>query len=123
MRPIPHPGTQAEERFNHRLSRARSSIERCNGLLKSQWRALSDYGGNLLYQPRKVCRFVLACAILYNFYLDEGVEMPESMEEDGEDGAIDPPEPLNPRLQARANVVLNQLVENLERQRRNQPTN
>ncbi|XP_035233538.1 uncharacterized protein LOC118205356, partial [Stegodyphus dumicola] len=49
----------------------------CFGVMKSRFRALHDTGGTILYSPNKVCKMVVATAILHNICLKYGVENPE----------------------------------------------
>ena len=66
MTPVadPAPGS-AEERYNEAQKSARSCIERLNGTLKTRFRCI--LGERVLrYNPQKVGRIVIACAVLHN---------------------------------------------------------
>ena len=43
------------------------------GLLKGRWLRLGPAGGTLLYTPEKVCDIILACSVLHNIALVNGV--------------------------------------------------
>lgn len=66
MTPFPTENTQRRQKFNEIHRRARNVVERCFGVLKSRFRCLHDSGGILQYAPNKVCRIVIACAVLHN---------------------------------------------------------
>ena len=47
----------------------------CFGLLKGRWLRLGPAGGTLLYTPEKVCHIILACSVLHNIALVNGVPL------------------------------------------------
>ena len=64
LTPINMPKNAAENRYNRAHKRARSVVERCNGVLKSRFRCL---GGVLQFSPRKSKSIIKACGCLHNF--------------------------------------------------------
>ncbi|XP_046407808.1 putative nuclease HARBI1 [Ischnura elegans] len=76
MTPVPDyfaPNTP-EDNFNRSLTRARSTVERCIGVLKSRWRCLLKHRV-LHYLPDKVSRIVNSCAVLHNMCVEEGLPL------------------------------------------------
>uniref|UniRef100_A0A3B4VC25 Putative nuclease HARBI1 n=1 Tax=Seriola dumerili TaxID=41447 RepID=A0A3B4VC25_SERDU len=71
--PLANPATEQERRFNSAHTRTRVTVERCFGLLKGRWLCLGPAGGTLLYTPEKVCDIILACSVLHNIALVNGV--------------------------------------------------
>ncbi|KAG8176800.1 hypothetical protein JTE90_003428 [Oedothorax gibbosus] len=65
LKPYVGPATAEEILFN-RLRSVRSTIERCNGVLKSRFRCLHQIGGCLVYTPYKMCQIILVCAVLHS---------------------------------------------------------
>ena len=53
----------------------RVTVERCFGLLKGRWLRIGPAGGTLLYTPEKVCHIILACSVLHNIALVNGVPL------------------------------------------------
>ncbi|KAK7925045.1 hypothetical protein WMY93_007355 [Mugilogobius chulae] len=51
-------------------------LERAIGLLKCRWRCLDASGGKLLYKPSMVCRILMACGVLHNVALRNGIPIP-----------------------------------------------
>ena len=70
MVPITNPTSRSEERYNAPHKKARSVVERCNGVLKMRWRCLTKPN---MFQPAKASRIVGACAALHNFAIDKAV--------------------------------------------------
>lgn len=66
MTPFENEDTERRKKYNETHRRARNVVERCFGVLKSRFKCLSDSGGILMYAPNKVCRIVIACAVLHN---------------------------------------------------------
>lgn len=63
--------TPAQATFNHRLSRARMTVERAFGRLKGRWRCLlKRYDGHV----SKINTIVAACCVLHNFCEDHREE-------------------------------------------------
>lgn len=77
LTPIAHTETAEEAHFNTAHARARSVVERSIGMLKGRWRCLDASGGRLLYDPEKVCQIILACCVLHNLCLNNGIELRE----------------------------------------------
>ncbi|KFM72344.1 putative nuclease HARBI1, partial [Stegodyphus mimosarum] len=77
MTPFSNPSLPREYVYNEKHRKARGAVERCFGVIKSRFRALHDTGGTLLYSPNKVCKMVVAAAVLHNICLKYGVENPE----------------------------------------------
>ena len=73
INPLANPATDQERRFNSTHTRRRVTVERCFGLLKGRWLCLGPAGGTLLYTPEKVCNIILACSLLYNIALVNGL--------------------------------------------------
>ncbi|XP_018314117.1 putative nuclease HARBI1, partial [Mycetomoellerius zeteki] len=69
MTPLPHYPQQSRQfRYNEKLCKARSVVERFFGVLKGTWRCLS-YQRVLMYAPEIAEQIVNACAILHNICL------------------------------------------------------
>ncbi|KAL1276878.1 hypothetical protein QQF64_023551 [Cirrhinus molitorella] len=66
-------------RYNEVHARARTVVERANGLLKCRWRALDASGGKLLYHQAKVCKIIRACGVLHNVALRAGIPLPPDL--------------------------------------------
>lgn len=60
--------TLPQQNFNRELCAVRQIIERCIGLLKVRFRCIMGER-KLRYMPRKVGKFVYACAMLHNFLI------------------------------------------------------
>ncbi|XP_050062915.1 putative nuclease HARBI1 [Aphis gossypii] len=65
--PIQNPVNE-EELYNTKQMRARSLIERCNGLLKMRFRCLLIHRV-LHYAPEKATAIINACVVLHNMYI------------------------------------------------------
>nr|CAI5851451.1 unnamed protein product [Callosobruchus analis] len=74
----PLPGTP-EFHYNEAFLLARSTIERCNGILKMRFRCLLKHRV-LHYTPTKCSKIILACAVLHNMCIENDVPMPENEE-------------------------------------------
>lgn len=83
----PEAGTP-EERFNAMFTSIRSTIERCNGLLKARFRCLLQHR-TLHYAPTKAVKIIKACCILHNICINNNVEKRDDVElpDNGFDGA------------------------------------
>lgn len=77
LTPFQNPTTPAEELYNARHRQIRSSVERCNGVLKMRWRCLTK---PIMFQPRKASKVIAACGALHNFALAHNVELPEDVD-------------------------------------------
>ena len=73
MTPLNNATTPAETRYNRAHCKTRNIVEGSFGLLKSRFRCLSQSGGTLLYTPEKVCKIVVAVAVLHNFCIRRGI--------------------------------------------------
>lgn len=66
MTPLREPvQAGAEQRFQNTFKMARSTIERCNGVLKARFRCLL-HDRTLHYHPAKAAKLIIACAVLHN---------------------------------------------------------
>jgi hypothetical protein len=59
--------------YNKFQEKTRSTIDRTFGILKGRWRCLSAVR-ELFYKPEKAGEIIIACAILHNMCIDEGLE-------------------------------------------------
>ena len=91
LTPVLHPTNQAEERYNSAHKRTRQVIERAFGVSKMRFRCLHRSGGDLMYEPVKCCRIIVACFMLHNICTehnlpidDEGQERDENDDGDNE---------------------------------------
>ncbi len=85
--------TAAEKRYNDAHAKTRNTIERTFGVLKSRMRCIDKSGGALQYSPSKVCKIIIACAILNNICRLNGMEMNDDgwapADKDGGDHEVD----------------------------------
>ncbi|KAJ8909980.1 hypothetical protein NQ315_008241 [Exocentrus adspersus] len=113
----PEPNTP-EFRFNTAFKRARSTIERCNGLLKSRFRCLLKHRV-LHYSPTTAAKIVNACTILHNLCIEYGIPEVELEEDEVDYGMFDVPYNevyvpgvrVNPDL-AEARMLRNRIINN-----------
>lgn len=77
----PNPQDDAQERFNRAHGQTRSQIERAFGRLKRRSHVLHS---EVHMKPFRVCRIVIACAVLHNICIALG-EPEEAEEADVED--------------------------------------
>ncbi|XP_061193223.1 putative nuclease HARBI1 [Saccostrea echinata] len=87
LTPYLNPQNEAQERFNRAHGRTRSQIERAFGRLKRKFHVLHS---EVRMKPHRVCKIVIACAVLHNISLTLG-EPEDEEEPDQED--IQPPQP------------------------------
>ena len=66
LTPYLNPTTQAERLYNRLHKKARCTIERTFGVLKSRFHCISKFGGALMYSPDRCCNIVVSTAILHN---------------------------------------------------------
>ena len=66
LTPVLNPTGEAEGRYNRAHKSSRQVIERCFGLAKHRFRCIYRSAGELMYEPRKCCDIIVACAVLYN---------------------------------------------------------
>lgn len=72
------PENTPEFIYNHQFKSIRSSIERCNGVLKKRFRCLLK-DRVLNYDPGTAGKIVNACVILHNLCIDHNIpEVPEA---------------------------------------------
>ncbi|XP_055714404.1 putative nuclease HARBI1 [Phlebotomus papatasi] len=79
MTPVSTPSNPQEERYNVVHKRARATVERCIGVLKSRFRCLSKQRV-LLYSPQKAGMIITACCTLHNIMTRENYPLPEESE-------------------------------------------
>lgn len=111
------PGSP-EDRFNIRLRSIRSTVERCNGVLKMRFRCLCKHR-ILHYAPEKASKIINACIVLHNMCVEDKFDLPEYLIDHNLDlgliaGGMAPFEPvnrLNPDLVA-GRAVRNRIVQN-----------
>ena len=61
------PPEGVKERFNHRHSSLRMTVERTFGILKSRWRILAGRMPQMRLEQQ--CQIIVACCTLHNFIL------------------------------------------------------
>ncbi|CAH2101936.1 unnamed protein product [Euphydryas editha] len=81
--PILEPQPGSEENYNKAFKSARSTIERCNGVLKSRFRCLLK-DRVLHYLPEKATQIINSCCVLHNMCINSNINIEEdsSVEED-----------------------------------------
>ncbi|XP_055714952.1 putative nuclease HARBI1 [Phlebotomus papatasi] len=79
MTPVSTPSNPQEERYNVVHKRARATVERCIGVLKSRFRCLSKQRV-LLYSSQKAGMIITACCTLHNIMTRENYPLPEESE-------------------------------------------
>ncbi|XP_054091718.1 putative nuclease HARBI1 [Zeugodacus cucurbitae] len=72
LTPVAEPVNAREVRYNKLHAKARNTIERAFGVLKSRFRCLSKHP-ILHYSPEKAAMIIYACTILHNILLKHGV--------------------------------------------------
>lgn len=75
----PEPNS-AEEHFNETFLRIRSTVERCNGVLKNRFRCLLKHRV-LHYTPESASRIINACVVLHNMCITHNIPEPELEDE------------------------------------------
>lgn len=85
---VPILGTEEntpESRYMTAFLKARCSIERCNGCLKQRFRCLLKARA-LHYHPKFAAKIVMACCVLHNMCMQNGLgeNVDLEREEDGE---------------------------------------
>lgn len=66
LTPILKPQTNSEMKYNRSHKKTRRIVENTIGLMKMVFRCLDNSGGNLCYNPLKVCKIILSVAVLHN---------------------------------------------------------
>lgn len=105
LTPILNPVDVGEQRYNERLCSIRSTIERCNGVLKNRFRCLLKHRA-LHYSPTAAAKIVNACVVLHNMCIAAGVPEPEEGEEENIDFGIFAPDLNDDGLQNRVHPDL-----------------
>ena len=72
MTPKMNASTRQEDRYNAAHKKGRSTVERCNGLLKARFRCLTQ---PMMYSPLKSSRIILACGVLHNIAIERRVHI------------------------------------------------
>ena len=86
LTPILNPRDAHEAAYTDAHCVTRSTIERCNGVLKRRWHCLH---GEIRLHPKKVCKVICVCVMLHNRATRLGLAPP-----DGDDDPAAPqPEP------------------------------
>ncbi|XP_054084425.1 putative nuclease HARBI1 isoform X2 [Zeugodacus cucurbitae] len=80
LTPVAEPVNAREVRYNKLHAKARNTIERAFGVLKSRFRCLSKHR-ILHYSPEKAAMIIYACTILHNILLKHGVAADLGFEE------------------------------------------
>ena len=89
LTPILNPRDVHEETYTEAHCTTRSTIERCNGVLKRRWHCLH---GEIRLEPRKVCRIIDVCVMLHNRAISRGLPPPEGDDPEPERNPIPPPD-------------------------------
>jgi len=72
------PSTANEELFNQLLKKLRCVVERAIGILKARFRCLSyKRCGPLPFPPEKASKVIMACTLLHNYLIRNGVPLPD----------------------------------------------
>lgn len=77
LTPIRFPCNDAERRYNEHLTRARSSVERCFGILKARFRVLGP-DSRIRLLPQTTTAVIVACAVLHNICIFHGINFNET---------------------------------------------
>ncbi|XP_021953672.2 putative nuclease HARBI1 isoform X1 [Folsomia candida] len=64
-----------QQLFNTALTKTRSKVERCIGLWKCRFRSMHKSGGDLCYEPAKVCKLITASVVLHNYCVNFGIPL------------------------------------------------
>uniref|UniRef100_A0A8C9ZE55 Putative nuclease HARBI1 n=1 Tax=Sander lucioperca TaxID=283035 RepID=A0A8C9ZE55_SANLU len=104
--PLANPQTEQERRFNSMHTRTRTTVERCVGLLKGRWLCLESAGRTLLYTPEKASNIIMACGVLHNIALENGVPFNEVQPHDPMPRDLWPQQPPLGALQRRQDLIL-----------------
>ncbi len=106
MTPVANPRTPQEQHYNRAHARSRTVVERAIGLLKGRWLCLSSVGGTLQYKPDKVCHIILACCVLHNLAIGQGVPLQETPRADEPMPNAEPfPPPNATAIQTRERII------------------
>ncbi|XP_030425053.1 putative nuclease HARBI1 isoform X2 [Gopherus evgoodei] len=80
LTPVEAAETAAEQRYNAAHMATQAVVGRTVGALKGRFRCLDRAGGVLQYSPLKVCHIFVACCVLHNMAVGQGIAMPEGVE-------------------------------------------
>lgn len=69
LTPYNNPQNEAQEKYNQAHSKTRSQIERTFGRLKRRFHILHS---EIRLKPQRVCKIVIACAVLHNIAISLG---------------------------------------------------
>ncbi|XP_055703582.1 putative nuclease HARBI1 [Phlebotomus papatasi] len=75
MTPIPEPRSPQELRYNECHKKAKETVDRCTGVLRSRFRCLA-VARTLMYTPEKSSIIINACCVLHNIMIKEGFPLP-----------------------------------------------
>ena len=76
LTPILYPTTNEERSYNREFRKVRCSVERTIGVWKCRWRIIDTQGGPIRCQPNKAAKIIVACAVLHNMCISNGVPAP-----------------------------------------------
>ncbi|KAK7497537.1 hypothetical protein BaRGS_00011177, partial [Batillaria attramentaria] len=82
LTPFLNSQTVAERRYNRAFTSARSTIERCFGVVKRRFHCLRTA---LRYSPVRACRIITACLVLQNLAVEFRTPEPPDSEDEEED--------------------------------------
>lgn len=75
MTPFLRPSNQSEAAYNYAHTSTRSCIERSIGVLKQQFRCLDASAGYVMSSPGYMAQIVIACCVLHNMAIRNGIEL------------------------------------------------
>jgi len=110
--PLSEPITVKEKNFNRSLKKTRYIVENTIGLWKSVFRCIDKSGGVLLYSPLKVCKFIIATAVLHN--MRRKLKLPEDeafADVEGEEEEETPPDMDDNAITTAGNRVRKSIIE------------
>lgn len=121
LTPYSNPSSPAEELFNQKHIKCRNVIERCFGLLKSRFRCIDQSGGILCYAPDKVCKIIIACAVLHNICIKYRLAEPTNIQssddtEDDDDNDPDSDDEFRVHFQT-ARAIRDRIAHHFQTQR------
>lgn len=82
MTPFLRPATPMEAAYNSSHIKTRCTVERSIGVLKQRFRCLDQSAGYLMSEPGYVAMIVVACAILHNKAIRNGLDLDLEDEEE-----------------------------------------
>ncbi|CAH2108760.1 unnamed protein product [Euphydryas editha] len=94
--PIPEPQPGPEENYNKAFKSARSTIERCNGVLKSRFPSQGQKKERsllkdrvLLYLPEKATQIINSCCVLHNMCINSNINIEDDLSLEEDESEID----------------------------------